>query len=95
MGSTRRFARTTGEAKFIFLIDEGQTVKRDEGHSINEIASQIHNGSTGGLTIVPVFAGLSDMPQRLHEVGVSRPSDLAIQMGSLSLDESMEVVNQF
>lgn len=81
--------------KFLFLIDESQRISRDRFGEINSFAAQIHDGNTGELDVVPVFAGLSDMPQRLDAVGVSRPSDTSIRMQALTYEESVEVVIKF
>ena len=81
--------------KFLFLIDEAQRTQKDRWAEINTIAVQLHDGNTGEIEVLPVFAGLSDMPQRLDDVGLSRPSDLSISMQSLSTNDAIEVVDRF
>ena len=81
--------------KFLFLIDEAQRAQKDRWGEINTIAVQLHDGITGEIDAVPVFTGLSDMPQKLDEVGLSRPSAMTIRMRSLSTNDSIEVVNRF
>ena len=86
------------DAVFLLLVDESQNIEGDISGPTgkNTIATNLHAGfkRTDGLKIVPVFAGLSDTESVLAERGVSRlPEGASIQIGSLSNDETEELVN--
>lgn len=85
------------EAVFLLLVDESQNIEGDISGPTgkNTIATNLHAGfrRTDGLKIVPVFAGLSDTESVLADRGVSRlPEGASIQVGSLSEDETEELV---
>ena len=88
------------EAVFLLLVDESQNIEGDISGPTgkNTIVANLHTGfnRTDGLKIAPVFAGLSDTVSVLADRGVSRLSrDSAIRLGSLSEEETEELVNQW
>ena len=89
----------TQKSVFLLLIDESQSIDGSLGDSAgrNEIAMNLNVGtaSTGGLKIVPVFAGLSNTPAVLANRGVSRYRGEAIPMGSLTSDETKDLVTNW
>ena len=80
---------------FLLCFDEAQRIEPDEGHDFNRIAVNIHDGNTGQVKVVPVFAGLSDMPNKLKNVKVSRSPDGFTPMPVLSEQERIEAVRKF
>ena len=85
----------------LLLVDETQAVADHDGSNeshITNIATALHCGfqETAGLKIVPIFAGLSNTKSVLADCGVSRvPEDSSTNLGSLSQDETEELVNRW
>ena len=81
---------------FLLLIDEAQRIERDAGSEKNLVATQLHDGNTGALVVVSVFAGLSDTASQLAHVGISRPPETSVHhLDRLSPPEAEEVVAGF
>ena len=74
----------------IVCVDEAQRTSGDEGKRLNQIATQIHDGKTGKIQLLPIFAGLNDMRARLKRAGVSREAKGYETLSALSLEESVE-----
>ena len=76
---------------FLLLVDEVQSLSPFQGSDTNAIAKEVHLGTTGGIKIIPVFAGLSDCQNVLKEVGVSLRTHVE-SLGGLSEPEAESVV---
>ena len=83
----------------LLLIDEAQNIQGDSSESeINSIVMALHEGlgSTEGLKIVPIFAGLTTTESALSKAGASRlGNNASIPIGSLSSDETEELVTSW
>ena len=75
---------------FIVCIDEAQRVRRDKDSEENTLAVDMHDGDTGSMKVLPVFAGLGDTPQKLNDAGVSREAKDYVNLGALSYEEGVE-----
>ena len=80
---------------FVLLIDEAQRVQADPGQIVNSIAVNLNSGRTGGLLVIPVFAGLFDTPSALDNAGLSRTSSPFSKLDALNFEDSRQVVKGF
>ena len=84
---------------WLLLVDESQNIEGvGGGPGHNHIVSDLHTGrgSTNGLKIVTVFAGLLDTPSALYQTGLSRLRDAStIHLGGLTLDETKNLVSRW
>ena len=87
------------ETVFLFLIDEAQKTPGDRElvtRKLSSMVCELHQGliSTGGIKILPIFAGHSDTQSVLAQRGVARIGDNAsIHLGPLSQAETEEIVS--
>lgn len=80
---------------FLVLVDECQRVTPDVDRDINQVACQLNDGNTGPLKVLPVFAGLSNTPDALSAVRVSRTAEPAFTLGPLKAEEARQAVAGF
>ena len=73
---------------FLLLIDEAQRISPEQNKKTNDAAVRLHDGNTASLTVLPVFAGLSDTITRLAEVGISRTAEPFTSLRGLNDEET-------
>ena len=76
----------------VLCVDEAQNIQVDSPFT-QLLIQRLHTMRTGGLKIIPIFAGLSNTTSQLSEVGLSRPEPKnQFTIGKLSKFESKQVV---
>lgn len=76
----------------VLLIDETQQQRGQLTDFFQTTVRKLDSGDTGGIKILPIFAGLSDTADTLVDCKVTRMADRPIQLGSLTQQESESVV---
>ena len=89
----RKLQRKLRDRVILLLIDEAQNLPLDSGIT-RQTVSALQQGDARGLTaMVPIYAGLSNLPAVLNDLGLSRVSARAMcGMELLSDSESLEYV---
>jgi len=90
-GVIRESLKNNDDPIFLLLIDESQRIEKNSENT-NTLVVDMHNVmDLGGLKIIPVFAGLSDIARCLAKVGITRPADSKFKLRLLEPEEGAHV----
>ena len=89
----KKLQRKLRDRVILLLIDEAQNLPLDSGIARQTVIALQQGDTIGSTAIVPIYAGLSNLPAVLNDMGLSRVSEGAMcSMELLSDSESLEYV---
>ena len=81
------------DTRFLLLVDETQAQRRKLSESFKELVQELSSGTTGGIRVLALFAGLNDSRDTLESCELTRML-APIQLGSLTEAEAIAVVRE-